>query len=63
MDLSEIEIKGHIVEIVGSVQDYQGVEQIERVLKKKSDIFCKIKTDTSNSRSAGRKFKFRIELC
>ena len=63
MNLTEIEIKGNIVEIVGSVQDYHGVEQIERVLKKKSDLFCAIKTDTSNSRSAGRKFKFKIELC
>lgn len=65
IEIKEIKISGRNFILSGNAKAYSEVERFESVLKKRSNMYCRIRRDTSSSssNSRGRGFKFIIDLC
>ncbi len=62
MDLQQLMIKGDQVEIEGTVPNYKGVDRLEKLIKDKKDIFCRIKVETPGG-GVDKRFQFKIRIC
>ncbi len=62
MDLQQLSIKGNQVEMDGTVPNYKGVDRLEKLIKDKKDIFCRIKVETPGG-GVDKRFQFKIKLC
>ena len=63
MDLIEVDIQGNEVRLQGTVINYRSVNKIEKILKKRKDVFCEVKADTSSGRTVNKNFTFKLKLC
>lgn len=65
IEIKEIKISGKNFILSGNANAYSEVERFESVLKKRDEMYCRIRRDTSNSssNSRARGFEFIIELC
>ncbi|MEX0598777.1 MAG: hypothetical protein WD512_20000, partial [Candidatus Paceibacterota bacterium] len=62
MDLQQLVIQGNQVDIDGTVPNYKGVDRLEKLIKDKKDIFCRIKVETPGG-GVDKRFQFKIRLC
>jgi hypothetical protein len=63
LEVKELKISGNNLTISGNASAYSDVEKFEVLLKKRKNMYCKIRRDTSNSSSKAREYKFIISLC
>jgi hypothetical protein len=63
LEVQEINIGPSGIIVSGTARDYSDVEKFEKELKKRRNVYCKIKRDTSSSSSQARGFKFILSLC
>jgi hypothetical protein len=64
--LQQISIRGTKMKIDGNAPDYATVEKLEKKLKQRKNVYCRIKKDSGNLGSAvggSRTFSFEIILC
>lgn len=63
--IKSINLRSNSILLSGAAPDYSAVEKIERMLKRRKDIFCRIKKDTPGSAGQAdkRAFSFDISLC
>ncbi len=63
--IRSINLRSNTILISGAAPDYSAVEKVERMLKRRKDLFCRIKKDTpgSGAQADKRAFSFDISLC
>lgn len=66
VSLKRLRIQGTRVHLSGNAPDYSAVEQLERVFKRRRDVYCRVRKDTA-AFSAGqgdkRPFTLEVILC
>lgn len=64
--VTRVKIEGNKMRVDGTAPDYTAMEKIERALKRKKDIYCRIRKDTTATvpgKPNVRGFSFDIVLC
>jgi hypothetical protein len=66
LSIRKMSIRGNHIVVEGGAPDYAAVERIERELKKKNDLYCRVKKDTATGipgQPDKRSFTLDIWLC
>lgn len=63
IEISQIRITGDRALITGTANSYAEADELRRIFKRNSDMYCVVERDNASSADGSRGFKYSINLC